>query len=145
MVFDYFSEGGVVGYALVEIEVLIDDFLDDLRDFEVEGKADVFRGVDRGGNLQGGVLLQPVHHLAEGDAVFGSHLDAESVVEVGDDAGKGFQLLRRRFALIFGAHRLQFVATSFQCDFSIADLLNLARQFFPLYREQAPQMAGELV
>ena len=46
MVFDYFSEGGIVGDSFVEIEVLIDDFLDDLLDLEVEGKADVFRGVD---------------------------------------------------------------------------------------------------
>ena len=65
MIFDYLSEVGVIGDSLVEIEILVNDFLDDLLDLVVESNADIFQRVGINSKFQRGVLFQPVHHSGQ--------------------------------------------------------------------------------
>ena len=96
------AEISVVGDALVEVEVRVDDLLDHLLHLVVEGEADVFAGVDARGGVEGAVVFEAVEHLAEGDAVFRAEVEAEAFVQLGDDAGQRLHFVLGR-ALVDGA------------------------------------------
>ena len=86
MVLQYLPECRVVSYAFVQVEIQVDYFLDDLFHFVVKGNPHVLQCVDLRGGLQSRVLFQALHHPAQGDAVFGTQLDAETLVEISNDA-----------------------------------------------------------
>ena len=83
------AEGRVVGDALVEIEVGVDDLLDGVLDLLVEGEADILAGIDARGGVEGGVAVEALHHLAEREPVLGAEVEAETLVELGDDPREG--------------------------------------------------------
>ena len=85
VVLDHLAEIRVIRDPLVKVEVQVDDLLNDLLDLVVKGDAHVLQRVDLRGRVERGVLLQPLHHPAEREAVFWAQLNAEALVKFGDD------------------------------------------------------------
>ena len=94
-VLDRLAEGAVVGDALVEVEVRVDDLLDHVLDLLVEGEPHVLARVHPRRGVERRVVVELLHHLAEGHAVLGAEVQPEALVQLGDDAGERLQLLRR--------------------------------------------------
>jgi hypothetical protein len=57
-VLDHFAEGAVVGDALVEVEVGVDDLLDDLFDLVVEREPYVLAGVGAGRGIERRIAVE---------------------------------------------------------------------------------------
>src|ERR1700733_920167 len=94
-VFDRLSESTVVGHALVEVEVRIDDLLDYVLDLLVEGEPHVLPRVGPGCCVKRSVVVELLHHLAESHSVLGAEVQPKALVQLGDNARKRLQLLRR--------------------------------------------------
>jgi len=62
-------KAAIVGDALVEVEVAVDDLLDHALDLLVEGEPHVLARVGAGRRVEGGVAVELAHHLIERDAV----------------------------------------------------------------------------
>ena len=71
-ILERFPEGPVVGDSLVEHEVRVDDFLDDVFDFVVERKTDILAGVDPGAGIERRVSVELGQYLPECYPVFRS-------------------------------------------------------------------------
>ena len=80
------AEVGVVGDALVEVEVGLDDLLNLVLDLGVEGQPDVLAGVHPRAGVEAGVAVEGRAYPLEGDAVLGAQLQAEALVQGLDDA-----------------------------------------------------------
>ena len=84
-VLDRIPEGPVVRDPFVEVEVHVDNLLDHILHLLVEGQADALARVDPGAGVQGRVPVELLHHLAQGQPVLGSQVQAEAFVQLGDD------------------------------------------------------------
>src|SRR5437870_10139955 len=82
-VFQRLAEGSIVGDALVELEVGVDDFLDHLLDLLVEGQAHILPRIGPRRSIERRVVAQPVHHLAERRLLLGAEVEPESLVQSG--------------------------------------------------------------
>ncbi len=151
-ILDDLPEPRVIGDPLVEIEIGIHDLLDHVLDLLVEGEPDVLAGIDPGRRVECGVLVQALHHLAEGDPMLRSEVQTEALVQLGDDARE-----RLHFALIGavarpGAYRIEHSGPPLQRDlsagglldpvgFHVDVLLDLPGQFLALQRYQPPEVS----
>ena len=153
-VLDRLAEGAVVGDALVEVEVRVDDLLDDVLDLLVEGEADVLAGVDPRRGVERRVVVELLHHLAERHAMLGAEVQPEALVQLGDDPRERLQLLGRRSRGPLGADGIEHARPALQSDLAAAGLLDpvrlhvdvllhLARQLGAIGRQQAPQVPRE--
>ena len=98
----HFAKGAVVRYPLVEVEVRVHDVLNHLLDLVIEGQPHVLAGVHAGGRVERRVLLQPFHHLMEGNPVLRPEIQSETLVQFGDDPRQGLDRILGR-SLMDGA------------------------------------------
>ena len=150
------AEGRIVRDALVQLEVRVDDVLDGVLDLLVEGQAHVLPRVDPRAGVEPRVCVEPLHHLAEGQAMLRAEVEPEALVQLGDDPGERFQLLRLGPGVALGAHRVEQPGLPLQRDAAarrlldpvglhVDVLLDLARQLLAVRREQAPEVTREHV
>ena len=64
-ILDHFAESAVVCYALIKLEIGIDELLDDILDRLVEGEPHIFARVDSDCGIQRRIGIELIHHLAE--------------------------------------------------------------------------------
>jgi len=57
-ILDRLAEGPVVGDALVQVEIRVDDLLDDVLDFLIKGEVDVLAGIRPGTGVKGVVAVE---------------------------------------------------------------------------------------
>src|SRR5262249_49841003 len=119
-VLDRLTEGAIVGDALVELEVRVDNFLDYLLDLLVEGKAHVLARVDPGSGIERRVVVELLHHLAERHAVLGTEVEPEPLVQLRDDAREYLQLLRRRSVALLGPDGFEHARPALQSNLPTA-------------------------
>lgn len=89
----HLAEHPVVRDALVQVEVRVNDLLTHVLHFLVKGEPHVFVSVHARRGIHGGIVVQPLHHLAQSDAVRRSEVEPESLVEFRDDARESLDLL----------------------------------------------------
>ena len=89
VVIDQIPEGLIIHYTFVKVEVEIHDLLNYLLHLVVKGNSHVAQGVDFGSDLQGCILLQTLYHPAQDNSVFGTQIDAETLVEISNNALAG--------------------------------------------------------
>ena len=86
--------------------------------------------------------------------MLGAEVEPEALVQLGDDARKGFELLQRGPVSPFGAGRVEYAGLALEGDLAASRLLDpvrlhvdvllhLARQLGAVGGEQPPQVARE--
>ena len=75
-ILDRFAKGRVIGDALVEIKVRLHDVLDHILHLLIEGEPHVLAGIHPRCVIETHIIGEPVHHLTEGEAVFGPQVQA---------------------------------------------------------------------
>ncbi len=136
------AEGAIVGDALVEIEVRIDDLLDHVLDLALEGQAHVLAGVRAGARVERPIRVELVHHLAEGDLVLGSQAEAEALVQLRDDAGERLRLFGAAPTLGSRAYRVEHPAPALELDLAGRRLLEAIRLHVDVLLHLARQLLG---
>src|SRR5205823_3454862 len=69
-ILECFAKFSIISYALIKIKVRIDDLLDYVLHFLIEGKPDIFPSVHPCCSIERGVIAKFLHHLAERHAMF---------------------------------------------------------------------------
>lgn len=97
------AEGAIVGDALVELEVRVDDLLDHLLDLLVEGEPHVLPCIDARCGIERDVVVQLLHHMAERHTVLRAEVQTKPLVQLSDDSREGLEFLWSRPARRPGA------------------------------------------
>ena len=83
-----------------------------------------FPRVDPRAGVEPRIRVEPLHHLAEGQAMLRAEVEPEALVQLGDDPGERFQLLRLGPGVALGAHRVEQPGLPLQRDAATARLLD---------------------
>ena len=121
------SKGVIVGDTLVQIKVGIDDLLDHLLDLVVEGQPHVFARIHSCCGIERGIVSEPFHHLAKGDAMFGTEFNAKALVQFGDDPRQRLHFFRYLAVCIFRSDGVERPGLALEINLAASRLLNPIR------------------
>src|SRR5207249_11226583 len=115
-VLDGLSKNRIIRDSLVQRKVRVHDFLDYSLDLLVEREPHVLAGVDPSAGVEGCVVIQPFHHLADREPVLLAEVQSETFIQLRDDLRKRLQLLWWHSVAILGLYRIEMPGLALEFD-----------------------------
>ena len=101
--------------------------MDYLLDFVVKGQPHVFARIHSCCGIERGVVSEPFHHLAKGDAMFGAEFDAKALVQFGDDPRQRLHFLWHMSVCVLRTDGVERSCLALKIDLAASRLLNPIR------------------